>query len=211
MPKSPSIKPLQFTGYGHAVNRGALFGPDGRRTVVYDKIHMFDVSLDHGESWRESKIYRSGDQAVIADIGSFILGLSICYDIRFPKLYRDLALAGATFMTCPAAFTRQTGEKHWEVLLRARAIETGSYMVAAAQGGIHHDGRTTYGHSMIVGPWGEIVAKLDHDEPGILLADLDLAKPLEARARIPNLQHGRPFKPPIKCNTGQQSKMSATQ
>lgn len=174
-----------------AANRSFLFGPDGALKARYDKAHMFDVGLGQGETYRESANYQAGQTLVTADIEGAKLGLSICYDIRFAYLYRALAQAGAQILTVPAAFTRPTGRAHWEILLRARAIETGSYILAPAQGGLHEDGRKTWGHSMVVGPWGEIVAELDHDEPGILHAALDMRKVEEARRRIPALEHDR--------------------
>src|SRR6185312_4646598 len=151
---------------------------------TYDKLHMFDVDLPTGEHIRESASYTPGDRAVVAEAAGAKLGLTICYDLRFPALYRALALAGAEVMTIPSAFTRPTGAAHWEVLMRARAIETGSYVLAPAQGGGHEDGRGTWGHSLIVAPWGEIVGQLDHDEPGVLVADLDPGAPAKARAAI---------------------------
>jgi predicted amidohydrolase len=173
-----------------------LISPDGEVTATYDKLHMFDVDLPTGETARESAAYEPGDRAVIAEAAGATLGLTVCYDLRFPALYRALALAGAQIMTIPSAFTRPTGEAHWEVLMRARAIETGSFVLAPAQGGRHEDGRGTWGHSIIVGPWGEIVGELDHDEPGVLLADLDLSAVAKARAAIPALRNARDFTGP---------------
>ncbi len=181
---------------GKAANRSALISPAGMITATYDKLHMFDVDLPNGERARESETYEPGDRAVAAQAGEVKLGLSICYDIRFAALYRALALAGAQVLTIPAAFTRPTGEAHWEVLLRARAIETGAYVIAPAQGGMHEDGRGTWGRSTVVAPWGEVIARLDHDEPGVLLADLDLAEVDKARAAIPALKNAQPFSPP---------------
>lgn len=178
---------------GKAANRQVLIDPTGGITATYDKLHMFDVDLPTGETARESATYEPGDRAVTADIDGARLGLTICYDMRFPALYRALALAGATVMTVPAAFTRPTGEAHWEVLLRARAIETGSFVLAAAQGGFHEDGRGTWGRSTIVAPWGEVIGKLDHDDPGVLIADLDLPAADKARAAIPALANARAF------------------
>ena len=177
-------------------NRAVLVGPDGAIEETYDKIHMFDVDLPTGERHRESSLYVPGTRAVVAQAPFGGLGLTICYDIRFPHLYRALGQAGAVAITVPAAFTRPTGEAHWETLLRARAIETGAYVLAAAQGGTHEDGRATWGHSTVVGPWGQIVAKLDHDEPGVLIADLDIDAVAKARAAIPNLVNGREFTGP---------------
>ena len=181
---------------GKAANRQVLINPKGGITATYDKLHMFDVDLPTGETARESATYEPGDRAVAADIDGARLGLTICYDMRFPAVYRALALAGATVMTVPAAFTRPTGEAHWEVLLRARAIETGSFVLAAAQGGFHEDGRGTWGHSTVVAPWGEVIGRLDHDEPGVLVADLDLSLVDKARAAIPALANARAFTGP---------------
>jgi len=174
-------------------NRGFLFGPDGGLVAEYDKIHMFDVDLDNGESWRESATYEPGRETVVAELPCARVGLAICYDLRFPQLFRAQALAGAEMLTVPAAFTRQTGEAHWHVLLRARAIENGAWVVAAAQGGRHEDGRETYGHSLIVDPWGRIVAEADHDEPAVVIADIDVKASVSARAKVPNLQNAREF------------------
>jgi len=178
---------------GSIANRGFLIGPDGAVLAHYDKIHMFDVDLANGESWRESATYRPGDRAVVADLPGIRLGLAICYDLRFPHLFRTLAKAGAGLLALPAAFTRQTGLAHWHVLLRARAIECGAYVIASAQGGQHEDGRETYGHSLIVDPWGTIVAEIDGDAPGIVVADIDPAAVAAARGRIPALVNERPF------------------
>ena len=178
---------------GGCANRSVLAGPDGRILATYDKIHMFDVDLPTGERHRESAVYAPGERAVVAEAGFGRLGLSICYDLRFPELFRRLALAGAAVIALPAAFTRPTGEAHWETLIRARAIETGAFMLAAAQGGLHEDGRGTWGRSMVVGPWGEVIGRLDHDEPGVLVADLDLSAVDKARAAIPNLKNARAF------------------
>jgi predicted amidohydrolase len=179
---------------GKIANRAFVFGPDGGLLATYDKIHMFDVDLDNGESWRESAAYTPGDAAVVVDLDFARLGLGICYDVRFPQLFRAQALAGAQILTMPAAFTRQTGEAHWHVLQRARAIENGAFVVSAAQGGRHEDGRETYGHSLIVDPWGRVLAEADHDEPGVVIADIDLAEVAQARARIPNLKNVREFR-----------------
>jgi predicted amidohydrolase len=181
---------------GKAANRSVLISPAGEIAATYDKLHMFDVDLPTGESSRESATYEPGGQAVTAQAGELKLGVTICYDLRFPALYRALALAGAEVMTIPAAFTRPTGAAHWEVLMRARAIETGSFVLAPAQGGRHEDGRGTYGHSLVVAPWGEVLAHLDHDEPGILVADLDLTAAAKARAAIPTLANARVFEEP---------------
>ncbi len=181
---------------GKAANRQILVAPDGSVAATYDKLHMFDVDLPTGETARESATYEPGDRAVTVEAAGATLGLTICYDMRFPALYRALALAGANVFTLPAAFTRPTGEAHWETLIRARAIETGSFVLAAAQGGFHEDGRGTWGRSTIVAPWGEIVGKLDHDEPGVLVADIDLSASDKARAAIPNLKNARAFTGP---------------
>ncbi|HVV94990.1 MAG TPA: carbon-nitrogen hydrolase family protein [Hyphomicrobiales bacterium] len=173
-------------------NRAFLIDPTGEIAASYDKIHMFDVDLPLGESWRESNTYRPGETAVAADLPWGRLGLTICYDLRFPALHQALAEAGAEFLAVPAAFTRQTGEAHWHVLLRARAIETGSFVLAAAQGGHHEDGRDTFGHSLIVDPWGRILAE-GGTEPGVVLATIDPVLVEDARSRIPVLANGRRF------------------
>lgn len=173
-------------------NRSYLIGPEGKVTARYDKLHMFDVDLPGGESYRESQYFRPGDKAVVVDLPFGRLGLSICYDLRFPALYRALASSGAEFIAVPSAFAKQTGEAHWRVLIRARAIETGAFVLAATQGGLHENGRATYGHSLIVSPWGEVLAEGGED-PSVIFADIDLAASEEARARIPALEHGRSF------------------
>lgn len=175
-----------------AVNRSFLIDPKGEIAARYDKIHMFDVDLAGGESYRESGSYRPGELAVAVDIPWGRVGLTICYDLRFPALYRALAEAGASFITIPSAFTQQTGEAHWHVLTRARAIETGSFVFAAAQGGRHEDGRDTFGHSIAIDPWGRVLAE-GGTEPGVILADVDPSQVAIVRARIPSLQHGRRF------------------
>ena len=182
---------------GKAANRSALISPLGDIVATYDKLHMFDVDLPTGESARESATYEPGDEAVAVHAGEMRLGLTICYDVRFPALYRALALAGAQVIVTPAAFTRPTGEAHWEILLRARAIETGSFVLAPAQGGFHEDGRGTYGRTLAIGPWGEVLGKLDHDEPGVLVVDLDLEAVDKARTAIPALLNARAFEAPI--------------
>jgi predicted amidohydrolase len=173
-------------------NRSYLIAPGGAIAARYDKLHLFDVDLAGGESYRESKLFQSGDKAVVADLPFGRLGLSICYDLRFAALYRALAVAGAELIAVPAAFTKQTGEAHWAVLLRARAIETGAFVLAAAQGGTHENGRSTYGHSMIVSPWGEVLAEAGED-PCVIVAEIDPRESEAARARIPSLKHGRAF------------------
>jgi deaminated glutathione amidase len=175
-----------------AANRSFLLDRDGEIVARYDKIHMFDVDIGEGESYRESRSYRPGEIAVTTDLPWGRIGLSICYDLRFPALYRALAEAGSSFLAVPSAFTRPTGEAHWHVLNRARAIENGAFVLAAAQGGKHENGRETYGHSLVVDPWGRILAE-GGTEPGVLLAKIDPAEVTAARARIPSLQHGRRF------------------
>ena len=175
-----------------AVNRSFLIDRRGDVVARYDKIHMFDVDLAGGESYRESNNYRAGELAVFADLPWGRLGLTVCYDLRFPALYRALAEAGASFLAIPSAFTKQTGEAHWHVLLRARAIETGCFVFAAAQGGKHENGRETFGHSLVVDPWGRILAE-GGVEPGVVMAEVDPAEVAAARAKIPSLHHGRRF------------------
>jgi predicted amidohydrolase len=175
-----------------AANRSFLIDPQGEIVARYDKIHMFDVDLAGGESYRESRSYRPGELAVLADLPWGRLGLTICYDVRFPTLHRALAEAGASFLASPAAFTKQTGEAHWHVLLRARAIENTTFVFAAAQGGRHEDGRDTFGHSLIIDPWGRILAE-GGTEPGVVMAKIDPADVAAARGKIPSLQHGRRF------------------
>ena len=176
-------------------NRRFLINPSGMVSARYDKIHMFDVDLEGGESYRESKKFRPGEQAVVADTPFGPVGMTICYDMRFAYLYRTLAQAGARILTVPAAFTRPTGRVHWHTLLRCRAIETGSFIMAPAQCGDHEDGRKTYGHSLIISPWGEILAEAG-EEPSIIFADLNLSKVDEARSMVPALNHDRTFASP---------------
>jgi len=178
---------------GKVANRGFLFGPDGARICTYDKIHMFDVDLDNGESWRESAVYSPGAVARMADLPFGKLGFAICYDVRFPELFKAEAQAGAEIISVPAAFTRQTGEAHWEILLRARAIENGVYIAAAAQAGVHEDGRETFGHSMIVDPWGRVLASAGGTGEAVVLAEVDTAAVKAAHDKIPNLRNGRAF------------------
>ena len=178
---------------GKAANRSVLIDPQGAVTATYDKLHMFDVDLPTGERHRESSSFEPGDRAVVAEAAGLKLGLSVCYDLRFAALYRALATAGAEVLTIPAAFTRPTGAAHWEILLRARAIETGSFVLAPAQGGTHEDGRATWGHSMVISPWGEVIAQADDDEPGIVRARIDPAEVARARAAIPALLHAQAF------------------
>jgi hypothetical protein len=175
-----------------AVNRSFLIDRKGEVAARYDKIHMFDVDLADGESYRESNTYRPGELAIVADLPWGRLGLTVCYDLRFPALYRALAEAGASFLAIPSAFTRQTGEAHWHVLQRARAIENGCFVFAAAQGGKHENGRETFGHSLVVDPWGRILAE-GGAEPGVVMAQIDPSEVAVARQRIPSLHHGRRF------------------
>jgi predicted amidohydrolase len=178
-----------------AVNRSFLIEPDGGVLARYDKIHMFDIDLGNGESYRESANYQPGETAVVADLPWGRIGLTICYDLRFPALYRALAESGAIFLTVPAAFTQKTGEAHWHTLLRARAIENGCFVFAAAQGGTHENRRETFGHSLIIDPWGEIIAEAG-TEPGLILARIDPARVASVRQKVPSLQHGRRFTVP---------------
>jgi deaminated glutathione amidase len=174
-------------------NRAFLISPEGIVTARYDKIHMFDVDLPNGEKYRESKNYAPGDIAVTADLPWGRLGITICYDMRFPGLYRALAHAGATMIAVPAAFTVPTGKAHWHALLRARAIETQCFVLAAAQAGTHPNGRLTYGHSLIISPWGEILAEADGTTPMVITAEIDLAAVADARGKVPSLTHDRAF------------------
>ncbi len=177
-------------------NRSFLIGPEGQILARYDKLHMFDVDLASGETYRESRNYRPGETAQLAQTALGPIGMTICYDVRFPALYRALAQAGAHVMTVPSAFTRVTGEAHWHVLLRARAIECGAFVIAPAQCGTHPRGRETYGHSLIVSPWGEVLAD-GGILPGIALADIDLSQVEVARTRVPSLRHDRTFSLPV--------------
>jgi predicted amidohydrolase len=185
----------------HIANRSFLIAPNGAIVGRYDKIHMFDVDLSGGESYRESATYRAGDTAVVADLPWTKVGLTICYDVRFPALHRTLAKAGAAVLAVPAAFTKKTGEAHWHVLLRSRAIETGSYVIAAAQAGHHEDGRDTFGHSMVIDPWGKILAEAD-DQPGFIIAEIDPAFSATARQAIPALVNARDFSLPEMPQVG---------
>lgn len=180
-------------GDDRAANRSLLINDRGEVVATYDKLHVYDVDLPNGERWRESASVRPGDGAVVAETPWGGLGLTICYDIRFPQLHRALAKAGAKMIAVPAAFTVPTGEAHWEVLLRARAIESGAWVLAPAQAGEHEDGRRTWGRSTVVAPWGEVVAKLDNDEPGVLFATLDFDAVDKARNAVPQLTHDREF------------------
>ena len=181
-------------------NRSFLLDPNGRVAARYDKIHLFDTDPGSGESYRESNTVEGGHRAVLAGTPWGKIGLTICYDLRFPRLYRRLAKAGAFLIAAPSAFTETTGKAHWRVLLRARAIENGCFMIAPAQGGAHANGRRTYGHSLIVGPWGDVLAEGGVD-PGIIVADIDPGEAAAARARVPSLQHDRPFDLTEEANT----------
>jgi predicted amidohydrolase len=176
-------------------NRSFLFAPDGAIAARYSKIHLFDVELASGEIYRESNTVAGGDQAVVADTVWGRIGLTVCYDVRFPQLYRKLAQKGAFLFTVPSAFTVPTGSAHWHVLLRARAIENGAFVVAPAQGGVHANGRKTFGHSLIVSPWGEVLAEAGTD-PGVIVAEIDPVLSKQAREKVPNLQHDRIFTGP---------------
>jgi predicted amidohydrolase len=178
-------------------NRSFLITPDGAIAARYDKIHMFDVELAGGESYRESNAFRPGEAAVLAPLPWGVLGMSVCYDLRFPQLYRALAQAGADFLSIPSAFTVPTGRAHWHVLVRARAIENGAFVFAPAQWGEHAEGRKTYGHSLIVAPWGEILAEAE-DGAGFIIAEVDPAETAKARRAVPSLTHDRSFAAPVK-------------
>ena len=177
---------------GRLVNRGFLIDAEGEVRARYDKMHLFDVDLPTGESWRESAAYAPGERVIVAESPAGRLGLSVCYDLRFPDLYRTLTDAGATILSVPAAFTVPTGEAHWHILLRARAIEAGAFVVAAAQVGRHEDGRDTYGHSLVVDPWGRVLLDMG-SERGVGFADLDLGEVEAVRSRLPAIRHRRPI------------------
>ena len=177
-------------------NRSFLFDPKGRIDARYDKVHLFDVNLPSGETYRESNTVAPGGEAVVANLPFARIGLSVCYDLRFPQLYRTLAKNGAEILTVPSAFTETTGKAHWHVLLRARAIENAAFVMAPAQGGVHANGRRTYGHSLIIGPWGDILADGGID-PGVVGCEIDLEDIAAARGRVPSLTHDRPFSPPV--------------
>lgn len=178
-------------------NRSYLIDPTGAVVASYDKIHMFDVQLAGGESYRESSTFRPGDKTVIAQTPWGKLGLTICYDLRFPYLYRDLAHAGAEMLSIPSSFTVPTGRAHWHALMRARAIETGCYVFAPAQVGAHAGNRKTYGHSVVVAPWGEVLADAGGEQPGFITAEIDMSKVAEARKAVPSLTHDRSYAPPV--------------
>ena len=182
---------------GRLANRGFVIDDAGEVRARYDKLHLFDVDLPTGEQWRESASYVAGDAAVVVDTPAGMLGPTICYDLRFPDLYRALSDAGATVLSVPAAFTRPTGAAHWHVLLRARAIEAGCFVVAAAQTGVHADGRATFGHSLVVDPWGEVLLDMGEGQ-GVAFADIDSARIAEVRARVPGLAHRRAIPPVLR-------------
>lgn len=184
-------------GHERLANRSYLFSPDGKIASYYDKIHMFDADISEKETYRESASYRGGDKAVLCETPWGKIGMTICYDVRFPHLYRTLAKAGANIITVPAAFAASTGRLHWHVLLRARAIETGCYIIAPAQCGAHDGGRLTYGHSLIISPSGEIIAE-GSETPDIIMAELDLDKVAEARKMLPSLKHDCEFTNPLE-------------
>ncbi len=185
---------------GRMANRSLLFDPEGAVVARYDKMHMFDVELASGERYEESRSYRPGEEAVLARLPWGVLGLTVCYDLRFPYLYRALAHAGADFLTIPSAFTRPTGAAHWHVLLRARAIETGCFVIAPAQTGVHAHERKTYGHSLIVAPWGEVLAD-GGEAAGVTLAEIDTGRIAEARSQVASLTHDRDFAAPAPLPT----------
>lgn len=178
---------------GKVANRAFLIAPDGGIAARYDKIHMFDVDLPNGESWRESATYEPGKTSTVFDLPWMRMGMAVCYDVRFPAIFRSQAREGAGLLTMPAAFTRQTGEAHWHVLQRARAIENGAYVVSAAQGGKHEDGRETYGHSLIVDPWGVVIAEREEAVPGFVTARINPEEVVKARQRIPAIANERGF------------------
>ncbi len=180
-------------GDGKFLNRSVLFAPDGKIAAHYDKIHLFDANLPGERAYLESATYSGGDHLVWSEVEGMRLGLSICYDMRFAQLYTDLALGGAGIIAVPAAFTVPTGQAHWHVLLRSRAIETGCYVLAAAQGGLHQNGRYTFGHSLIVDPWGRVVVEKSDNEPGIIFAEIDPDAVTQAREKIPALANRRPY------------------
>ncbi len=191
------------TPAGKLRNRAVMMDPSGTLVAQYDKVHMFDVDLADGESYRESQVFESGDQAVLAPTPWGLVGLTVCYDLRFAYLYRSLAQAGARYLTVPAAFMRTTGKAHWQVLLRSRAIETGCYVFAACQWGAHGDA-VTYGHSLVVAPWGEVIAD-GGESGGVVIAEVDPAKVEEARSMVPALRHDRPLRSPKPASVGRAS------
>ena len=187
---------------GKAANRSYLFAPSGEILARYDKIHMFDVRLEGGENYRESSTFRPGESSVIAETPWGLLGMTVCYDLRFPYLYRALAHAGAVMLSIPSSFTVPTGRAHWHVLMRSRAIETGCFVFAPAQVGTHKgSNRKTYGHSVVVAPWGEVLADAGGEKAGFVVAEIDLAKVAEARKMVPSLQHDRTYAAPVLHKT----------
>lgn len=186
---------LRIEGEERLANRGFMIDPKGEIRGRYDKIHMFDVDLEGGESYRESNGYRPGDHAELVETPWGGFGMSVCYDVRFPHLYRDLAQAGAKLLAVPAAFTRKTGRAHWHILLRARAIENGCFLMAPAQCGDHEDGRETFGHALVVAPWGEVLADAG-EEPGLALAEIDMAEVARVRGMVPSLSNDRDYARP---------------
>lgn len=185
-----SLRALE-EGQEKPYNRSLLIAPDGHVAAQYDKLHLFDVTLPNGHSYRESSQALAGNTPVLASMGDVQLGMSICYDVRFPQLYRELALNGAQLLAVPSAFTRPTGEAHWELLLRVRAVENACYVIAPAQAGLHPGGRETWGHSMVIDPWGAVLAEAQSDGPEIVMAQIDLARVSEIRQQLPVLQHHR--------------------
>ena len=195
------IGSLAIAEKGGVANRCFVIGPDGAIAARYDKLHLFDVDLPNGDRYRESATFVAGSQVQAVDFSWGRLGLAICYDVRFPALFGALAMAGASVISVPAAFTVPTGEAHWHVLLRARAIETGAYVVAAAQAGLHADGRETFGHSLVIDPWGRVLLDMGR-AAGTARIDIDLAAVADTRARIPNLRHGKPLSDPVVATAG---------
>jgi predicted amidohydrolase len=193
---------VKLPGEERMANRGVMIDPTGAVVALYDKIHMFDVDLEGGESYRESKLFKPGEEAVLVDTPWGGYGMAICYDMRFPYLFRDLAHAGARVLAIPAAFTRPTGRAHWHTLLRARAIETGCFVIAAAQTGEHEDGRETYGHSIAIDPWGEVLADAG-EAPGVTVVDLDLSRVDTVRGMVPSLRNGRPYAKPTPIDVSE--------
>ncbi|MPY73730.1 MAG: carbon-nitrogen hydrolase family protein [Alphaproteobacteria bacterium] len=187
---------IKLPGDARLANRSFLIDSAGAIVATYDKIHMFDVNLANGETFRESRTYRPGDRAVVAPTPWGALGMTVCYDVRFPYLYRSVAHAGARMIAVPSAFTRRTGEAHWHILMRSRAIETGCFVIAPAQCGDHEDGRKSYGHSLVVGPWGDVIAD-GGEQPGVIVAEIDFAEVDKARSMIPSLTHDRSYPAPV--------------
>ena len=187
---------LRSEQHGKLINCSLMIDESGTIRAFYDKMHLFDVDLASGESWRESSTYVSGMSAIVATTPVGQIGLSVCYDLRFPALYQELSRAGSEILSIPAAFTVPTGEAHWHILMRARAIENACWVVAAAQSGHHADGRKTYGHSVVIDPWGEVALDMEKSE-GLGFAEIDLARVADARSRIPVIAHRRPIPEPV--------------